>query len=501
MPLAAALPARNPAAVRFGLTPVLRLLVVVLLALGVGSVGLATAPTASAASGRLTAFDDRMLVLVNNARDAAGLPDVESATGLVNLSVWWSSQMADGATGDVLQHNPNAFKQTLTYGASNRTAWAENVAKWSPATLTADQIFDKYMASPGHKANILGSAYRYIGIGSVTGSNGASYDTMTFTDKVDPGQVYVPPKAVGSADSVTITNGTVRAAGWAYDPAQSATSVPVLLYVNSVLYQSNAANSRSDVNAAFNIAGNHGFDITAPAVIGNNTICLYAASVTGQGYTGLYCATLNRPAPTPPTGQVEIVMMNGSTVGVGGWGYDPNTPNASIQVQININGAYGTTVNTDGTRADINSARGISGNHGFTAYMPTNYGPNRVCVWLISKIPDNNKEIGCWTVTNNIAPPNARLDSMTRSGGNVRITGWAYDPQASSTSIPMHVYVNGNGAVFSTTASRGDVNGTYGITGTHGFDTTFAAPSGANVCVYAISVSGGANTGLSCRTI
>ncbi len=515
MPYAVALPENRHVDRRFPFNTAFRLLLIVLLTVGGSLAGGAAAtaapqaagavpqaaaaiPQAAAAGPRLTDFDNRMLVLVNNGRRNAGVPEVQSATGLTNLSLWWSGQLADGATNNVLQHNPNAFEQVLTYGASNRTAWAENVAKWSPASTTADAVFNAYWNSPGHKANILGAGYRYIGIASVTGGY-ASYNTMTFTDKVDPGQVYVPPVPVGTADSVSIANGTIRARGWAFDPGASGVAVPVLVYVNSVLYSGKADLARADVNAAYGISGSHGFDVSVPAVIGANSICIYAASVTVGGYKALYCSTLTVAPPSPPVGHVDLVMLSNGTVAVGGWAYDPAIPATSIPVQININGAWAAAPTAAYARGDVNSAFSIPGNHGFAAFLPPSTGANQVCVWAMSTTGGPNQALGCWTVINTALPPTGRLDSISRSGSTVRVTGWAYDPQAPGSSIPLHIYVNGSGSAFSTDTYRGDVNGFYDVSGLHGFDISFSTPSSATICEYAISITGGGNTPLDCR--
>jgi hypothetical protein len=63
------------------------------------------------------------------------------------------------------------------------------------------------------------------------------------------------------------------------------------------------------------------------------------------------------------------------------------------------------------------------------------------------------------------------------------------------------VYVNSSGNVFTANVSRGDVNSAFNISGSHGFDATVSAPAGATVCAFAISVTGGTNTTVGCRTI
>jgi uncharacterized protein YkwD len=186
----------------------LHLLTVLAVVLASAFSAVALAPSAAAAGPPLTEFDKRMLSLVNNARTGAGLAPLKPAAGLVNLSLFWSTQMADGATNGELKHNPNAFKQTATFGASNRTTWGENVAKWSPASTSADQIFQAYWASPGHKANIMGASYRFVGIASVTGTKGVSFNTMTFTDKADgAGLTWAKNRY---SDDVYAVSGTTR---------------------------------------------------------------------------------------------------------------------------------------------------------------------------------------------------------------------------------------------------------------------------------------------------
>lgn len=150
------------------------------------------------ASAPRDAIDEEFVRLINGARANAGLAPVVAAPGLRNLSVWWSSRLADGATGCRLEHNPNAFAQLLEYGAATRTTWGENVALWSTDGYTTQSIFNSYMASAGHRANILGANFRYVGVGTVSANSacaGNDYNTMTFTDKVDAGSSPEPASA------------------------------------------------------------------------------------------------------------------------------------------------------------------------------------------------------------------------------------------------------------------------------------------------------------------
>lgn len=480
----------------------LRLVLAFVLAVaGSVTVMVATAGPASAASARLTDFDNRMLILVNKARVAAGVGELTAATGLVNLSVMWSSKMADGATSNKLEHNPNAFEQTLSYGASNRTAWAENVAKWSPTSTSADEIFNAYMASPGHKANILGSRYAYVGIGSVTGSNGASWNTMTFTDKVEAGQAIVPRPAAGSVDSVTVAAGQIKVTGWAYDPNSASASNPVHVYVNDVGTQVSTTVSRPDVNAAFGVSGTHGFSASFPAKVGVNKVCVFSISITGYDNTLLNCQNIQwAPAP-PPSGSFDSLTIVDGQLAVSGWTFEPATSGAANTVSITVNGAAPATVKTTVARSDVNSAFGITGTHGYTAAYPARGGANTVCITANSVVNAGiSTSLGCNTVT--FAAPSGSFDAVTRDANGITVAGWAIDPGAPGSSMPVHVYVNNVGTSISTDKNRTDVNSAFGVTGNHGYSARVPAPTGAlQVCVFAISVTGADNLLIGCKTL
>jgi hypothetical protein len=111
----------------------------------------------------------------------------------------------------------------LNYGASNRMAWGENVASFSTAA-TASALFNAYMNSPGHRANILSTTYRYIGMGTVSGTNGA-YNTMEFTDRVESGQVVVAAQPTGpSRGKLLARYGSSAVAGVRVDVRDSSCS-------------------------------------------------------------------------------------------------------------------------------------------------------------------------------------------------------------------------------------------------------------------------------------
>jgi uncharacterized protein YkwD len=113
-----------------------------------GAVALAT-PALASTSGSLVSA-------TNASRSAAGLAALQANSQLNGIAQAWANKLA--AT-QVLAHNPNLSTQI--------TGWStigENVGMGADVP-TLEQAF---MASPGHKANILSSAFTQVGVGSAS---------------------------------------------------------------------------------------------------------------------------------------------------------------------------------------------------------------------------------------------------------------------------------------------------------------------------------------------
>lgn len=91
-------------------------------------------------------------------------------------------------------------------------------------------------------------------------------------------------------------------------------------------------------------------------------------------------------------------------------------------------------------------------------------------------------------------PPVGNFDEINSSGV---VRGWSYDPDASSSSNQVHIYIDGpagqggtllNGAA--TNILRSDVNATFGISGNHGFEYSIPAQyrNGQNHSIYVYGV-------------
>ncbi len=129
-------------------------------------------PHAGANAGDVTTI----LGLINSQRAGAGLPPVA-----------WHDQVTAAATAhSVDQAAMNRMTHTGSDGsdAGDRLtragfvwrAWGENVAA---GYTSVQSVFDGWMASAGHKAQILGN-FTYVGMAAVASSTGTVYWTLDF---------------------------------------------------------------------------------------------------------------------------------------------------------------------------------------------------------------------------------------------------------------------------------------------------------------------------------
>jgi len=92
--------------------------------------------------------------------------------------------------------------------------------------------------------------------------------------------------------------------------------------------------------------------------------------------------------------------------------------------------------------------------------------------------------------------PRGDLDFADGGNGTVTVRGWAFDPDAPSQSIDVHIYIGGSagqstaeGHAIKADQSSPDVNSTYGITGKHRFSATLKTSKVGTVKVYAYAIN------------
>jgi len=131
--------------------------------------------TASVAGGTLTSFDSKLLTLINNVRASHGLVQLAVAAGTTDVAHGWTCHLA---ASQALAHNASLLRQLETHGSRMLTRYDENVGM-SSTDSGASWLFNAYMRSPEHRANILDASARYIGIWTKS-SGRFRYNTIDF---------------------------------------------------------------------------------------------------------------------------------------------------------------------------------------------------------------------------------------------------------------------------------------------------------------------------------
>lgn len=244
---------------------------------------------------------------------------------------------------------------------------------------------------------------------------------------------------------------------------------------------------------------------------GSSTTSAYASGVLGVGANPPYVD----PSPTSSWDRGTLAINpTGVSYTVGGWAFDPDSPQQSINVDVYDQRPDGSSVgarlSTGVARPDV--ARGFPGtgqNAGFTGTIAlVGAGRHTVCAYAINVGGGGNRLIGCRPV--DVPGPLGSLDSLawTASGGLVA-SGWAVDPAAPAAKESVDVYVTGPsgtvGTSLSTGSARPDVTRALPWAGpSAGFSgrVRTAGAGASQVCAYAIGVPMPWTHGLiACRSI
>lgn len=194
----------------------------------------------------------------------------------------------------------------------------------------------------------------------------------------------------------------------------------------------------------------------------------YAANPTNYGYVpGLVNTILYNP--NPACGSTRVLIENQATAGL--YNYTPYVPNAQA-----LAAGYGA-----GT-----SSCSSFGNRNFWLYFTDWFGSTQ-------------------TVGRDVDAPVGTLDGVSAAVSTISVRGWNYDPNALTTSLSVHVYIDGRFAgAIPANQPRPDVAAYYpGVGSAHGFDGTLVAlPGRRSVCVYSLNTGPGYTNPLEgCRTV
>jgi uncharacterized protein YkwD len=134
----------------------------------------APAPSTSTASASLS-VNSQVVALVNQQRAARGLAPLAISGALTSAAEGHSRDQAQRSTMSHTGSNGSNVYQRITAAGYWPSAWGENVAAGQP---TANDVMNAWMASSGHRANILSANFTEIGVAAVASANGTLYWTM-----------------------------------------------------------------------------------------------------------------------------------------------------------------------------------------------------------------------------------------------------------------------------------------------------------------------------------
>ena len=118
-------------------------------------------------------YANRLFELVNAERKRHGLRSLRSDGCAADYATRWSTALA---RRERLYHQP--LRDMMKTCKVRRAA--ENIAL---GNVPAERIVDKWMESPGHRANILDPQLSYVGFGAARGESGRWYVVQDFLGK------------------------------------------------------------------------------------------------------------------------------------------------------------------------------------------------------------------------------------------------------------------------------------------------------------------------------
>jgi uncharacterized protein YkwD len=129
-----------------------------------------TVKTCGGGSITLKAREERTLVLHNEARADHGLGPLCVDPALTRAARSHSREMVEKDYFSHRSYDGEGVGARLKRFGYDGRVWGENLAGGSGTLGTPDPIFERWMGSPDHKANILDGRFRRVGVGTYTGN-------------------------------------------------------------------------------------------------------------------------------------------------------------------------------------------------------------------------------------------------------------------------------------------------------------------------------------------
>lgn len=209
-----------------------------------------------------------------------------------------------------------------------------------------------------------------------------------------------------------------------------------------------------------------------------------------------------KPAGVAPIGNYEAVQLVDGGIKVVGWAADFDQPKDAVSIAVTVDGTTVTrTAQED--RPDVGNAYPDLGpKHGFGEIVELPLGTHEVCVTVLGLGEGGDTELGCREATVVEGTPSGDFESAAGGVGEVHVTGWAFDPDASSASTVTLTWIGGTTDLVAD-IQRDDLgSGMPANGGAVGFDGTFAVPAGTTeVCAVVNGQGVGGDLDLGCEPV
>jgi uncharacterized protein YkwD len=167
-----------------------RLAATLAIVLGVSSLGLVSAPAASAWGDDTFSgsSEGQLIALQNQARASAGLKSLKASSSLRTIARWRSKDMAQR---DYFSHTIKGTSHNVFWYMQHEYGYCFKLAGENIGTVTwagaseedaTNWIFDQFMNSSGHRANIMGKAWDVVAVGAYRTTGDRFVWTALFVD-------------------------------------------------------------------------------------------------------------------------------------------------------------------------------------------------------------------------------------------------------------------------------------------------------------------------------
>ena len=271
---------------------------------------------------------------------------------------------------------------------------------------------------------------------SYNGING--YASMDYLQKKS---VTYDPQ--GCIDSIEGGNGSIHLKGWAFDRDALGNAVQIHVYIGGEAGSGHTVWSngdgvanvdRPDVNNAYGVGNNHGYDYTLNVPLtGDFDVYVYAINLGGGHDTllGKERVTI-RPATHDPEGHMDSIDGGVGSIYLGGWVFDRDALEQALELHVYVGGPAGsdqvkwikTGIVANAERTDVNAAYNVGDYHGIDATLKVPLvGEYDVYVYAINAGGGNNNPcIGSKRVTIDHEHNAPKISNVTITGDNTGYT-------------------------------------------------------------------------------